>query len=672
MANIPKDPRAEEAQQLYRRYLDARKDWDTYAREDMDFYLGNHFNETEADELQERNQSNLTIDRMYSAIEQMKAQITAKPPHFTAIAREDSDTKLSVVWQTILDYVWDISDGNETFKQVIHDYAITGLGYFYAYIDREADYGRGEVKFSYVDPFRVVVDPNARNKYFDDASNIILSTIMSREQLINYYPEIQNPIDEEGNALIDMLETNNTTDDETYPNAQNRSYVGAFTPDVTKDYDYQGSNKYLLLEKFTKVKVPFFRILDKTTGQEKIVDQQQMELLLADPRIQQMIENEMFDYVQVLQNRIKLCCSVGQIVLFETILNTDMYPIVPVPNIWTNTPYPMSDVRKCRDMQRYINKMMSLLMSHAQSSAGLKLLIPTGSVQDIEQLERDWANPNATIEYDPSYGEPHFPAPQPLSSSIYSLMQQAERYIDLNMGIFELSQGNPDAAPRTASATMQIEDFGARRVKSKLRDVEGSLKRVGMVISHYTFQKTFSVVQPNNDLSEFTVNRLYDDKTSGIQAMKNDISIGQYDIKVIGNSTLPSNRYGELSVYMDAYRMGLIDRTEALKKTEIFDKQGVLERTSEISQLKSQLEQAQKVIKDLSGDLQTARRETVHTRQQIEVEKAKTRIADSEMRSKSASRDALGKLSNAVKLQQERIRMETKNSVNSQEKLQEE
>ncbi len=324
MANIPKDPRAEEAQQLYRRYLDARKDWDTYAREDMDFYLGNHFNETEADELQERNQSNLTIDRMYSAIEQMKAQITAKPPHFTAIAREDSDTKLSVVWQTILDYVWDISDGNETFKQVIHDYAITGLGYFYAYIDREADYGRGEVKFSYVDPFRVVVDPNARNKYFDDASNIILSTIMSREQLINYYPEIQNPIDEEGNALIDMLETNNTTDDETYPNAQNRSYVGAFTPDVTKDYDYQGSNKYLLLEKFTKVKVPFFRILDKTTGQEKIVDQQQMELLLADPRIQQMIENEMFDYVQVLQNRIKLCCSVGQIVLFETILNSDM------------------------------------------------------------------------------------------------------------------------------------------------------------------------------------------------------------------------------------------------------------------------------------------------------------------------------------------------------------
>jgi hypothetical protein len=673
MENIQKDQRAEEAQQLYRRWLDARQDWDTYAREDMDFYLGNHFNETEADELAERNQSNLTIDRMYSAIEQMKSQLTAKPPKFTAVGREDSDNKMATVWRTILEYIWDISDGNETFKQVVHDYAVTGLGYFYAYIDREADYGRGEVKFSYVDPFRVVVDPNSRSKYLDDASDIILSTIMSKDQLTNFYPQVVNPINEEGDTLLDSLETDFTGEQETYPNAQNRSYVGAFTPDVTKDYDYQGEGKYLLLERFTKIKVPYYRILDKTTGQEQIVDESQMQNLLADPRIKQMIENQMFDYVQVLQNRIRLTCSVGQVVLFETILNTDTYPVVPVPNIWTNTPYPMSDVRKCRDMQRYINKMMSLLMSHAQSSAGLKLLIPTGSVQDVEQLERDWANPNATIEYDPSFGEPHFPAPQPISSSIYSLLQQAERYIDLNMGIFELSQGNAEAAPRTASATMQIEDFGARRVKSKLRDIEGSLKRLGMVIynlakSHYTFQKTFRVVQPNNDLNEFTINELYDDKSNEIVSMQNDITLGQYDIRVIGNSTLPSNRWGEWSVYMEAYQNGLIDRTEALKKTEIFDKQGVMERISEISQLQQQLQQAQAQIKELSGDLQTARRETVHTKQQIEVEKSKTKIADAEMRARSSSKDALGKLSNAVKLQSEKIRLEDKERVKSQKK----
>ena len=61
--------------------------------------------------------------------------------------------------------------------------------------------------------------------------------------------------------------------------------------------------------------------------------------------------------------------------------------------------------------------------------------------------------------------------------------------------------------------------------------------------------------------------------------------------------------------------MGLIDRVEALKKTEIFDKDGILQRTDEVDQLKNQLQSQEQQIKDLSGDLQTARREAVSARQ---------------------------------------------------------
>ena len=147
------------------------------------------------------------------------------------------------------------------------------------------------------------------------------------------------------------------------------------------------------------------------------------------------------------------------------------------------------------------------------------MLIPQGSVQDIEELERDWANPNATIEYDASFGEPHFPSPQPLAGSIMQLPQMVEHYIDLNIGIFEMQQGNAEASPKTSSGTMMMEDFGQRRSKSKLRDVEGSLKRLGKICyhlakSHYGFQKTFRIAQPNNDIDEYTINKkLYDDKT---------------------------------------------------------------------------------------------------------------------------------------------------------------
>ena len=283
----------------------------------------------------------------------------------------------------------------------------------------------------------------------------------------------------------------------------------------------------------------------------------------------------------------------------------------------------------------------------------------------MEELERDWANPNATIEYDSSFGEPHFPSPQPLANSIMQLPQLVEKYIDLNMGIFEMMQGNAEVAPKTSSATMMLEDFGQRRSKSKLRDVEGSLKRLGRVIynlakSHYDFKKTFKIIRPNNDLDEYTINkRLYDDKTKELMNIENDISIGQFDIRVIGNSTMPSNKWGEWNVYMEAFQAGLIDRHEALKKTEIFDKSGVLQRMDIVQQLQQQLAGAQEEIKKLSGDLQTRDREAVNLRKQTEVEKFKGRLKETELTSKTDNKLASQRLTNAVKLEAEKLRLAT-------------
>ena len=671
---IPEDNRTKVIKERWRRWHDARQDWDAQAREDIDFYLGNHFTAEEANVLAERNQSNTPIDRLYSAIEQFKAIMTSKPPKFSAVPREDSDNKLANVWKTILEYIWDISDGDEVFKQVVHDYAVTGLGYFYAYIDREADYGRGEVKFTYVDPFRIVVDPNSRNKWFDDSAGMMLSTILTKAQLLNLYPQLAEVSDEEaGKMLIDEVESVDYADGD-YPDSTQEYNNKSFTPDVTKDYDYGTSSqeKYRLIESFEKVKVPFYRVVDMRSGQEAILDDEALQKYLQDPDIAKAFEQKLVDLVQVQQTRIQISCCVGQVMLYESVLDTDTYPIVPVPNIWTNTPYPMGDVRKNKDFQRFLNKTMSLITSHAQAASGLKLLVPQGSIQDIEELERDWANPNATIEYDASFGEPHFPSPQPLSGSILQLPQMIEHYIDLNMGIFEMQQGNAEVAPRTSSATMMLEDFGQRRSKSKLRDIEASLKRLGRVIyalsrSHYNYQKTFRIVQPNNDIDEYTVNkRLIDDKSKELQSIENDITLNHFDIRVIGNSTMPSNKWGEWNIYMEAYQAGLIDKVEALKKTDIFDKQGVLQRTDAIAKLQQQLQQAGEQIKSLKGDLQTAQRESVHDKKRVEIAKFQGRLKESELESKKGSELAVGKLTNAVKLENEKLRLRGQ----AQEKLQ--
>ena len=673
---IKEDFRAKEIRELFDRWSNAREDWDVAAREDIDFYLGNHFSADEMDELSSRNQSAVPIDRLYSAIEQFKAIITSKPPKFSAIAREDSDSKIANVWKVILEYIWDISDGDEQFKQAVHDYTVTGLGYFLAYIDKEADYGRGEIKFKALSPFKVYVDPNSRDRYFQDASGIMVSNIMSKMQLLDAYPELGQPIEEgEEKLIIDSIET---VSEEDYPDNTNKRTMDSFTPDVVKDYDHEGaSEKYRLIEHYSKTKVPYYRLLDKRNNQEKIVPQEQFQAMSEDKQFLNAIDKGFIDFVEVQQTRIRQACSVGQIVLYDLVLDTDIYPIVPVPNIWTNTPYPMSDVRKNKDFQRFLNKVVSLITSHAQASSGLKLLIPQGSVQDIEELERDWANPNATLEYDASFGEPHFPSPQPLSSSIMQLPSMIERYIDLNMGIFEMMQGNAEAAPRTSSATMMMEDFGQRRSKSKLRDIEGALKRIGRVAynlakSHYNFQKTFRIAQPNNDINEYTVNkRLYDDKTKELQTIENDVSVGQFDIRIIGNSTMPSNKWGEWEIYMQAYQSGLIDKVEALKKTDIFDKEGVLTRTDQIQQLQQALSGAQEQIKKVSGDLQTAHRESIQAGKRTEVEKFKTELSKNANEVKADTKLSIDRLKDAVKLESEKSRLRGQSQA-KQEKSQKE
>lgn len=625
MSRIKEDVKARENREIFQRYAEARRDWDVEARDAIDFTLGNHYTAEESEVLQSVGQADFTIDRIYAAIDKLKSLMTSRPVKFGVTAREDSDTKLANVWRTLLEYIYDISDGQHHFKQAVHDYATAGIGYFYAYVEPEADYGRGEVMFTHVNPFRVYVDPASRDRYFKDAANILMSTILTREQLLDLYPDVEE--------FLPNIETHNMSDYyDDYPDSQQKNSQNVFTPAEVEDKDYENTitQRYRIIERFSKVRVPYYRVADQQNNTETIMSAEAFQIFMAENEAK--FNNNIYAFVEIPQTRIKVTASLGQVLLYETILDTDTYPIVPIPNIWTNTPYPKSDVNKVKDMQRLLNKLFSLALSHAQTSAGLKLLVPQGSVESISQLEKDWANPNAVIEYDPSYGEPHFPSPQPLTSQFYALINQVERYIDLNFGVPELLQGFKEGAPQSVRGTMLLAQMGEGRGASKLRDIEMALQQLGKVLyqmskEHYTFEKKFRIVQPNNDITQFAINnRLYDDKTKELVKIENDITSGQFDVRVVSGSTMPNNKHAEYQMYLEAYQLGLIDRTEALKKTEIFDKEGVLQRTGEVQRMQGIISQLQDQIKLLSGDLQTAQRESMSDRKRVEVQKFKSEL----------------------------------------------
>jgi len=91
---------------------------------------------------------------------------------------------------------------------------------------------------------------------------------------------------------------------------------------------------------------------------------------------------------------------------------------------------------------------------------------------------------------------------------------------------------------------------------------------------------------------------------------------------------LPSNKVSEYNMYLDAYKLGLVDDVEVLKKTEIFDKEGVLQRKGQMAQMQQYITQLENQVKKLSGDLQTSEREQVSSRKRTEVEKFKSQLSE--------------------------------------------
>ena len=182
---------------------------------------------------------------------------------------------------------------------------------------------------------------------------------------------------------------------------------------------------------------------------------------------QYLIMKKQIDMVKIMITRIKQCIVMGDTLLYSRILPIEDYPIVPLCNLHTRTPYPVSDVRMVKGLQEYINKTRSLIIAHATTSTNTKILVPEGSV-DMKEFEEKWAQPGVAIPYDTTDGPPVSVQPSPLPNELYSNEQSAKTDIDHQLGLYELMSGNANSAPDTYKATIALDEFGQRRIKSIL------------------------------------------------------------------------------------------------------------------------------------------------------------------------------------------------------------
>ena len=708
MANESKSTKSskkvvQETQDLWKTYSKKREVWANHAQEDKEFRLGKQWTSDQKRVLEERGQAAVVVNRIHPAVEAAKALITANKPQFRVSPREDSDNQVAQAMNGLLEYVWQISEGNSVMRRVVDDYYVTGIGAALVYIDPMKDMGKGEVCIHDVDPLDIYIDPNSRHPLADDAENIIISRLYTKDQAKALYPMYKKAINnaESENFLTDRPVTGREDGGEsTWPESTETMTIANFGD---SDEYIRGYERY-----YCKM-IDYYRVFESMTSEEDLLSEEEFKKYLAQPawiiegnvivepeqakamleqlqlayqqQVEQgrqegsvvlpkkpeveqitfaeLVENGSIEVVTVPTKRIKQCVIMGDKLLYSRILPIDKYPLVFFMNQHTRTPYPMSDVRMVKSMQEYINKTRSLIIAHATTSTNTKILIPSGSV-DMREFEQKWAQPGVAIEVDFDQGQPTPVMPTPLPNELYQNENTAKNDIDHQLGLYEMTMGNSAVAPHTYKATVALDEFGQRKMKSKLADIESGLNRLGHVVipmmqQLYTTQKMIRLIQPNNSITEYVINkRLYDDKTGEIKVL-NDITVGKYDVVVVTGSTMPTNRMAQLEMYMDAYEKGIIDKQEVLKKTEVFDMEGVMQRTDLIQQLQQQIQQATETIEQMQGDLQTREREVYHAKMKAEIEKTKSDLKATTNKAKMSGTlfekrldDALGQVKKEV------------------------
>lgn len=704
MINVDKE--VKKSEDLVRRWTENdRANWVTQAHESRKFKIGSQWEKTDAEALKANNQPALVENEVLPAINLIVAQLTENNPRFFAVGREGSDFKEASHVADLLQYIWYVSKGNVRAKKVITDYEDIGMGAWMVYVDPYADWGKGEIKITDVDPIELIIDPNSKEPDSSDASSIMIRKRLTEEQIKLHYPSFSLEGAIKG-SLIDY--PSDTLDD----------------PQDQVIYPEDDSDYYEVIDRYTKVKVPMFNVYDPQSDEERlltndeyieygkelaaiisrqglpdqfITDRKGVEIvrqtitqygnvfhLMIDPytgesykmsgvehehplviqgsttRMQivykaQLINEAQITVDKVNVDRIKRVFSIGRKKLSESIMPISNYPIVTVMLHHNRNPFPMGDINLVKDLQKQLNKINSLIIAYNTNITNVKYWIPKGS-QDKKRLEERIGKAGAQVfEYDPELGgAPIVVQLTQMSVALYQEKEMITQRIQRIIGAYAFQDGNVQQAPQTKGGTVLLDEFMQRRVMMKKRDIEESLNQLAKVIVEliphvYTERKVIRIVLPNRKPKEVIFNdQQIDDR--GVVNIYNDLSSGKYDVQVISGSMLPSNKMMQREEIKEAFINGILrDPTPYIKLLDLPDVDEVLEREDRLAQAQAQLQQASEYIKNLEGDMQTKDRELVHADRQVEKEKFKADLARAGAKVESAVEITKSKLKEVEK-----------------------
>jgi len=605
---------ADDVRNEYVQYDSDSSDFRYQMAEDYDFYLGKQLTDAQKEYLMSVGQPPESNNKIRPAVEQVLSNMASTKPEWDVEGVGSDDGKVAGVYNKILDEIWYSSNGDTQFRTACKDFIVKGLCYFYVYPDYQSDNGLGGIRFKRIKPEAVFVDPNSSLPDFSDASSVIYTDLHTKAALKVLFPDIVDKIDD--------LQEDYGSDEEASGN-YNRDKVYT-RGDIT--HDQQPTVRKFV--RFAKISIPSVLVTELITGKSQTFDKEGYKELTSDPKYKELLKQESITEKIIYTTKVRETCVIGDLIYYDEILPISIYPIIPACNEHTGTPYPSGDVRHAKSPQRMLNRTEALLISHTSATTNFKLVVEDGAI-DPKELQK-WNIPNAIIRANPGAlreGKIKEYAPPAVSSQLFTEKSRYELDIEQVFGAYKYMQGYAGGSPGTVGEAQIVEDAVSRKQNWKILPIYDMLTNAGRIVVEwiphvYNQERILRMTDEFGAIQEVAVNQSAIDRYGDIVKVY-DMTSNTVDIRVIIGSTRAKSSRAELEQDLQLLGAGIIDKTQVIMnmKTDM-DKQGLLQRMSEISQLSQRVQALEEELKAKDGDLQTRERELFHTKMRAEVSEA--------------------------------------------------
>jgi len=278
-----------------------RWNWKKVNQKGYEYANDNQLSHNDKKDLEEQGMPTFTINRISPVVEMLNFYATANNPRWQAIGKEGSDSDIASVFSDLAEYVWQLSDGDTLYSNVINNCITKSLGYMLIDIDADMDNGMGEVVIKQPEPFDVYVDPKSRDILFRDASFILIRKILPKSHIMKLFPEHVAKIKKASSEHL------------TYDSASFRSIDGDAHDfyhddnDITAIDPVEGKEEVVqeYFELYERVKIPFINVFYRMMPNEAQLKQIQQQVQVKMQEMAQEMQVQLMEQQQQMEQAVQ-------------------------------------------------------------------------------------------------------------------------------------------------------------------------------------------------------------------------------------------------------------------------------------------------------------------------------------------------------------------------------